>query len=144
MSNNSKLLVTLQFTCLLFLVIHGKLMASGVFLFFQILGVFISLWSIWVMKIGHFNIQPELKKKAILITAGPYKLIRNPMYCGLIIFFGAGIANSFHFLDLLMFLTLIIIFLFKIFSEEKFMTLRFGNTYVAYQKRTFRLVPFLF
>lgn len=119
-------------------------MASGIFLAIQVFGIFLSLWSIWVMKMGHFNIQPELKKNAVMVKTGPYKIIRNPMYSGLIIFFAAGIANSYDFLDLLVFLSLVIIFLFKIYSEERFMTLRFGNAYVDYQKRTFRLVPYIF
>jgi len=119
-------------------------MASGIFLFFQFFGVLLCFWSIWVMKIGQFNIQPELKKNAVLITAGPYKIIRNPMYSGLIIFFGAEIAGSFHYLDLFVYISLLIIFLFKIYSEEKFLTLRFGRVYVDYQKRTYRLVPYVF
>lgn len=144
MSNRSKVLVALQFICLSFLVFHGKLLASGIFLAIQIFGFALSIWSVWVMKMGHFNIQPELKKNAVMVKTGPYKLIRNPMYSGIIIFFGAGIANSFDYLNFLALMFLIIIFLFKIHSEERFMRLRFGNAYSVYQKRTFRLIPFVF
>lgn len=144
MSKISKTLVILQFCCLLFLLIQGKIVANGFFLIFQIVGVFLSVWAIWVMKIGNFNIQPELKKNAILVNSGPYKLIRNPMYTGLILFFGFSLVSSFHILNFLVFLLLVIVLLLKINREEQYLALRFGEDYFAYKKRTYRLVPYLF
>ena len=144
MSIISKTLVILQFFCLMFLSIHGEIFANGFFLFFQILGVILSIWAIWAMKIGNFNIQPELKKNAVLVNSGPYKLIRNPMYTGLILFFGSGLVSSFQLLNSLVFLLLVLVLLFKINREEKYLALRFGADYLAYKNRTYRLLPYLF
>lgn len=144
MSGSSRILVIMQFICLLFLIGSTEIVSTGVFLVVQLVGLFLSLWSVWIMKLGKFNIQPELKTNAVLVSSGPYKMIRNPMYCGIIIFFGASVANAFNVMNLLVLILLILVFLLKIIKEEKFMLARFGNEYVAYQKRTYRLVPFLF
>ena len=144
MSIVSKTLVILQFCCLLFLLIQGEIVATGLLLLFQIFGVILSIWAIWVMKIGNFNIQPELKKNAVLVNSGPYKLIRNPMYTGLILFFGSGLASSFQLLNSSVFLLLVLVLLLKINREEKYLALRFGEDYLAYKNKTHRLVPYLF
>lgn len=144
MSGSSKILVIMQFICLLFLIGSTEIVSTGVFLVLQLVGLFLSLWSVWIMKLGKFNIQPELKTNAVLVSSGPYKMIRNPMYSGIIIFFGAGVANAFNAMNLLVLILLILVFLLKIIKEEKYMLARFGNEYVAYKKRTYRLVPFLF
>lgn len=144
MSNLSKILVSLQFFCFLFFLIQGNIFASGILLILQILGFILCLWSILVMRIGHFNVQPEVKKNAILVNSGPYRLIRNPMYTGLIIFFGAAVLHSFLIPKFLVFLLLVLVFLFKIRLEEKLLQNKFGKSYTAYQKKTKRIVPYLF
>lgn len=144
MSNRSVILVILQFLCFLFFLIQGNIFASGILLACQILGFTLCLWSILVMRIGHFNVQPEVKKNAVFVNSGPYRLIRNPMYAGLIIFFGAGVLHSFQIMNLIVFLLLFLVFLLKIGLEEKFLENQFGKDYIAYKKRTKRLVPYLF
>ena len=76
----------------------------GIFLVVQIIGFFLSLWAIITMKLGNFNIQPEVKPNAHFVNTGPYRLIRNPMYTGLIVFFGAGGLQSYELTQSIAFL----------------------------------------
>ena len=144
MSNASKILVILQLSCLAYLVFFTKFMGQGIFLIAQIIGFILSLWAVIIMKPGYFNIQPEVKSNASFINSGPYRLIRNPMYTGLIVFFGSGMVNSFRLIPCIVFLILVLIFILKIRLEEKFMENRFGPAYLQYKSKTYRLVPFLF
>lgn len=144
MSNRSKILVILQFSCFIFFLIQGNILASGILFVCQIFGLIICFWSILVMKIGNFNVQPEVKRNAVFVSSGPYHLIRNPMYAGLIVFFGAGVLNSFQMMKFLVFLILLLVFIFKISLEEQFLEEQFGENYIAYKKKTKRLVPYLF
>ena len=143
MSNASKILVILQLSCLAYLVFFTKFMGQGIFLIAQIIGFILSLWAVIIMKPGYFNIQPEVKSNASFINSGPYRPIRNPMYTGLIVFFGSGILNSFRLIPFIVFLLLVFVLVFKIRLEEKFLENRFGETYLLYKSKTFRLFPFL-
>ena len=144
MSSLSKLLVIIQFSCLVHLVFFTDLIGHGVLLIIQIIGFSLALWSVFVMGIGRFNIQPEVKTEAKLITKGPYKVLRNPMYSGLILFFGASVFKNLDLIDLSVFVLLIIVLVYKIILEENFLKKRFGETYLLYKSKTFRLFPFLF
>ena len=144
MSSESKILVILQFSCLAYLIFFTKFLSHGLLLIFQLCGFLISFWAVLVMKIGQFNIQPEVKINANFISKGPYKIIRNPMYLGLILFFAPGILTSFQLKSFSIFVLLIIIFLFKIQLEERFLENHFGETYVQYKLRTYRLIPYIF
>lgn len=144
MSNLSKALVFLQFSCLIYLVFFTQFTGQGVLLVVQFGGIFLSLWAIVTMRLGNFNIQPEVKPNAHFVNTGPYRLIRNPMYTGLIVFFGASVLNSFELTQSIVFLILTLVLILKIRLEEKFLETRFGPAYVNYKSKTYRLFPFLF
>ena len=144
MSTLSKILVLIQFSCLAFLVFYTKLRGTGFILLLQIIGFSISIWSVFVMKIGRFNIQPEVKTEATLITNGPYKLIRNPMYSGLLLVFGAGLFESFQLIEVSVYVILAAVLLLKIMLEEKYLLLKFGERYSDYKKTSFRLLPYIY
>ena len=96
------------------------------------------------MGIGKFNAQPEVRMNARLIKVGPYTKIRNPMYAGLLLFFGAGVLSHFNWQGLMAWLSLVVIFAMKISDEEKFLAERFGSKYTDYFKSTYRMIPYLF
>ncbi len=144
MSTLSKILVLLQFSCLGYLVLFTNIIGQGILLVVQISGFLLSLWAVIVMKPGKFNIHPELKSNANFINSGPYRLIRNPMYAGIILICGSSALHNLHSSELLVFLLLIIVLLLKINLEEKYLSQSFGEDYLTYKKRTYRLIPFLY
>ena len=144
MSKKSLILVIIQFSSFLFFGLVGNLFATKHLLALQIAGLIIGIWGIVVMKLGHFNIQPEVKNQAQLVLTGPYKIIRNPMYLGLLMFFGLSLFSKFDYLRLFVFLILTTVLILKIVMEETFLTKRFGEVYLNYKKKTYRLIPFVF
>ncbi len=144
MTIRSKILVTVQFFCLAYLMLFTNFLGQGLILLIQTFGFLLSLWAVIVMKPGKFNIQPELKQQAIFIRSGPYRLIRNPMYAGLILICGSSALHNLHISELLVFLLLIIVFLLKINLEEKYLSQSFGEDYLTYKKSTYRLIPFIY
>lgn len=144
MSKKSLILVILQLSCFLFFGIDGMLFVDSFLVFFQLMGLIISFWGMITMKFGNFNIQPEVKEKAQFISKGPYRLIRNPMYAGILIFFGIALYEQFSYLRLFVYILLTITLLLKIDAEEKFLTERFGDVYLNYKKKTTRLIPFIY
>jgi len=144
MSKKSLILVILQFSSFAFFVLNGGLFAKGGLLILQIIGLAIGLWGILAMKLGNLNIQPEVKQNAVFINNGPYKLIRNPMYTGLLMFFSVSVFTHFNYLKLGVLIILIVVLLMKIFMEEQFLSERFEKEYLNYKKKTHRLIPFIY
>jgi protein-S-isoprenylcysteine O-methyltransferase Ste14 len=74
----------------------------------------------------------QLLDEHTLITVGPYKWIRHPMYTALFIFFfGLAIASS-NWLFVLLALVAFFVLYARIGIEEKMMQERFGDDYIAY------------
>ena len=144
MSIRSKILLFFQFVGFGYFVFFQDLLATSFFMLIQFFGFILCLWSIAVMGIGRFNAQPEVKSNATLIKIGPYAKIRNPMYAGLILFFGAGVLGNFNWIGFLVLLGLVVLFLIKISDEEKYLAERFGESYLSYKKTTYRLIPYIF
>ena len=109
----------------------------------QLLGIVIAVWAVVSGGLNEFNMQPEVKSE-VLITNGPFSLIRNPMYLGIFLFFGAAISQDSSIKNWIAYTILTITLLLKIFSEESFLLAKFGELYRTYKKRTFRLIPYIF
>ena len=144
MSTKSYLLILLQFACFAYFIFNENLLVNNMLIAIQIIGFSISFWSISIMGVRNFNIQPEVKQNAKFVTRGPYKVIRNPMYAGLLLFFGASIISEFSFFSLAVYLILIVVFLSKIAMEESFLSKKFGLLYEKYKKKTRRLIPYIY
>lgn len=144
MSKKSLILVIIQFSSFAYFLFSGKFIAKNYWILFQIIGFIISFWGVLTMKLGNFNIQPEVKPTARFVSNGPYQIIRNPMYTGLILFFWAAIISQYSLIHLIVLIILIIVFIEKIMMEERFLAIKFGKKYLDYKEKTYRLIPFFY
>ena len=86
------------------------------------------------------RIIPEHK----LVTGGPYRLIRHPIYLGEI-FFGLSIPMILGSLyGFTIMLVPIPMLLYRIRIEEKVLVSRFGQEYLDYASKTKKLIPYIY
>ncbi len=53
--------------------------------------VALGLWTLFHNRPGNFNIRPEPKASGRLVTGGPYRYLRNPMYSAVLLFAAAEV-----------------------------------------------------
>lgn len=86
---------------------------------------------------------PHPKEDAALVEYGAYKIVRHPIYSGIILgaFGWALFMNSFP--TLLLAAVLFLFFDIKSRREEKWLSRKF-ETYPAYQQRVRKLLPYIY
>ena len=106
-------------------------------------GLFFLIWSVTVqIHIGKGTPFPLAPTQNLIVT-GPYKLCRNPIHFGTIIYYlGVGTFFGSLTIGIMSFLLGLILFSFyNKFVEEKELLLRFGKEYEAYKRNTPFLIP---
>jgi protein-S-isoprenylcysteine O-methyltransferase Ste14 len=137
----SLLFVFLQFLCLAVISLTGPLLAAPLFLaMMEILGLVIGIWAVFAMRIGFFNIAPEPLSWSVMVSRGPYQVIRHPMYLALLVTTLPLVISNFNMMRLVVWLVLLITLMLKMNHEESLLQQRFPE-YVQYQKQTAKLVP---
>ncbi len=77
-----------------------------------------------------------------LVTSGPYRYVRHPMYAGgLIACIGSAMVGGGVWIFLLVILGSL--FLWRVGAEDRLMAQQFPNEYPDYKKRTKALIPFV-
>ncbi len=135
------LLVACQFVLLLLLVATTDWRDLHLLaLPFFIASLLLAGWAVKVMRLGHFNIGPTIKSGAVLITHGPYRYIRHPMYASLLLGGMGLLLISCSWLRLTAFLALWLVLYLKVRIEEKLLADHFPD-YSLYRKRSRMLFP---
>jgi protein-S-isoprenylcysteine O-methyltransferase Ste14 len=105
--------------------------------------VVLGLWALGYNRWGNFNIRPELRTGARLVTAGPYRWIRHPMYTSVLLGVGAFVYADPRAWRIVLFAGLLVVLVAKAAREEEYLRAAFQD-YASYAARTWRLVPFVY
>jgi protein-S-isoprenylcysteine O-methyltransferase Ste14 len=114
----------------------------GVGLAVFVLGLALAVWArIYIG--GNWGMPMSQKAEPELVTTGPYRTIRHPIYTGIILgMIGTAIAISIYWLIAVVLLGGY--FIYSAFIEERNLTREFPDSYPAYKGATKMLVPFIF
>lgn len=110
---------------------------TGVFL--TALGIAVAVWA--RLHLGrNWSGRPTMKIGHELVTSGPYRFVRHPIYTGVLTaLFGSGLVNG--PIWMVVFILFALLFRWRIRVEEIYMMELFPSEYPAYRTRTKALIP---
>jgi protein-S-isoprenylcysteine O-methyltransferase Ste14 len=120
----------------------GDPVSAGVGLGLFVVGLALAVWA--RRHLGrNWGTPMSEKDDPQLVTTGPYRWIRNPIYSGLILaMIGTAVAVSLDWL-----VVAVVAggyFVYSAVAEQRFMSEQFPDSYPAYRRSTKMLVPFVF
>jgi protein-S-isoprenylcysteine O-methyltransferase Ste14 len=140
----SYLLVAVQFAALGLIALTGPWLAESIpLLLLEMAGIGLGLWAIAAMRIGNFNVTPDVRRDGQFVARGPYRIIRHPMYLALLLTTLPLIISAPSWWRWLFWLLLLADLVVKIEYEERLLVKHFSE-YAVYQQQTKRLVPYLY
>jgi protein-S-isoprenylcysteine O-methyltransferase Ste14 len=131
------------------LIAHGiypvRLLAEGlglflIGLFFVAIGLVVVLWAERTMHSVGTTPNP-FKPTTAIVTSGPYRVTRNPMYLSMVLFY-LGLTLMFNALwPLLLFPLVLGVMTYGVIRrEERYLERKFGEVYVDYKSRVRRWI----
>ncbi|MGH8101369.1 MAG: methyltransferase family protein, partial [Chthoniobacterales bacterium] len=102
-------------------------------------------FAIWArVVIGHnWSGAVTLKEEHELVEHGPYRLVRHPIYTGILSMFVATAIMLGHLAGCVGIVIAFASFWIKLIREEKVMLNQFPDKYTVYRQRVKRLIPFV-
>lgn len=109
-----------------------------------VVGIVLRWWAI--IHLGRFfTVNVAIAKDHVVVSDGPYRLVRHPSYTGaLLAFLGLGILVHNWMAGLLLVVPITAMFLWRMHIEESALSAALGAAYTDYMARTKRLVPFVY
>ena len=120
---------------------NSDLWRGGIGLALFALGLAFAIWA--RVNIGRNWGSPMTQKvDPELVTSGPYRLVRHPIYSGILVA-GVGTAVALSWFWLAAVVLGAIYFVYSATVEERYMADQFPDEYPAYKRSTKMLVPFV-
>jgi protein-S-isoprenylcysteine O-methyltransferase Ste14 len=114
---------------------------AGVGLVFFAAGLAFAIWA--RLHIGrNWGTPMSQKNDPELVTSGPYRLVRHPIYAGILLA-GAGTAVALSWVSLIVVGLVGAYFSYSATVEERNMTSQFADSYPAYKRSTKMIIPLL-
>ena len=109
----------------------------------MIAGILLRQWSIAVLG-RYFSRTVGVQEGQAVVDRGPYRLVRHPAYTGsLLTMVGLGFVLQSWGAVLVLIAFFGVAFGYRIHVEEAVLTSKLGDEYVAYAKKTKRLIPYV-
>ena len=108
----------------------------------SVMGVILGVWAIAAIGPAKVAILSEVKPDTQLVTSGPYRLVRHPMYTALLLFCGGFVFTPFHWWKVCVWTMLLVVLIAKSRIEEHQLLEHFPE-YANYSKRAWRFVPYV-
>lgn len=138
------LLVTFQLSALGYIALSGPLFSKTWYgLLIEVAGIALAVWAVAIMR-SNANVAPIPKENGILITRGPYQLIRHPMYTAQVVAVFPLVIEHDTPYRVAALIILILTLLYKLHYEEKRLVKHFGSSYTNYQKTSKRILPYIY
>ena len=103
----------------------------------------LGVWALAHNRPGNFNIRPEPKASGRLVTGGPYRYMRNPMYSAVLLFAAAEVVAYGDMWKIACWFLLALVLLAKALLEERDLRAHFPG-YAEYARRVRRFIPGVF
>jgi protein-S-isoprenylcysteine O-methyltransferase Ste14 len=137
-------LVGIQVAALIFIAATGPILAERIpCMALELLGLALILWAVLSMRLRQVRVSPEIAPHASLVTKGPYRFIRHPMYLAGLVVTLALLLDQFSWIRGIVWLVLLGDLVAKLNYEEHLLVRRFPE-YAEYRKKTKRLLPLVY
>jgi protein-S-isoprenylcysteine O-methyltransferase Ste14 len=103
----------------------------------------LGIWTLTHNRPGNFNIRPEPKASGRLVTNGPYRWVRHPMYGALLLFAAAEVIACDDTWKVAGWCALAVVLYAKSVVEERGLREKYAD-YARYSQRVRRFIPGLF
>lgn len=115
---------------------------EGIGLALWIAGIALAVWA--RLYIGrNWGMPMTRREDPDLVTTGPYRFIRHPIYTGIILAM-IGTALAISLFGLIVVAVIAVLFAYSASREESFLAGEFPATFPDYKARTKMLIPFVF
>jgi protein-S-isoprenylcysteine O-methyltransferase Ste14 len=141
-SRSSVSLVAAQFLLLGLLLFSGPLIPSLPWLLLWPTAALLAGWSLLALRLRRLSVWPDPLPQAELVTDGPYRLIRHPIYSALLLGGLAAVIAGGPLWRWPVWLALLAVLITKLRYEERLLEAQIP-AYAAYRRRTWRLLPLI-